>query len=305
MSKISRFMIGQYGSFDEDKYVRDFQPGFYGIEACLFNQEGDIDRLFEESRKGSFQVGVHFPLRAGMSKLRDALVLSSDEDTRLQAYDLIQRELDFLSPLAPSYVLFHYPKPVILDDRVDWSQWRFNDRSEYEYESLYPIHEFQEKSDVFLEWLSNTGKEYGFTPVLEFDALNAYVYANDYLTRSLEKHDNIRLCLDTARLYIQDRIDPRLDSRSVIAQYAKFAATVHLSNVRITDDNRIVQSRYPVLPTHNPNDGWAPIEEYLRIIARENNAVKIMFEHRSDLVSDEELLECYRWVDRVLKKGRP
>ena len=33
---MKRFLIGQYGGFDEDKYTHDFRNHFYGIEACLF-----------------------------------------------------------------------------------------------------------------------------------------------------------------------------------------------------------------------------------------------------------------------------
>lgn len=228
-------MIGQYGSFDYSKYHRDFREGFYGIEACLFSQENDTANLIKEAKEVGFQVGVHFPLRAGISKFRDALFLSSNDLTRLQAYDSIQQELEFLAPVKPDYVLFHYPKPVVLDDRVDWSIWRFEDKSEFVYESMYSFNEFKEKSDALFEWLSSKGREYNFTPVLQ-----------------------------------------------------------------ITVNNIIEKSRYPVLPNQKPSDGWAPIEEYLHIINRENKDVKIMFEHRSELVSDEELWECYMWVDEIL-----
>ncbi|WP_328803634.1 hypothetical protein [Paenibacillus puerhi] len=178
---MNRFMIGQYGTFDYNKYHRDFVNGFYGVEACLFGHEDDTVNLLQESKKDGFRIGIHFPLRAGITKLRDALFLSMDEVTRAQAFTIIQQELDYLSPIQPSYILFHYPKPVILDDRVDWSSWRFDDRSEYEYESLYSYHAFQEKSDDLFEWLSCKGKEYNFTPVLEFDALNKYIYQEEHL----------------------------------------------------------------------------------------------------------------------------
>lgn len=297
---MSRFMIGQYGTFDYTKYHRDFFNGFYGIEACLFEHNDDAINLLKESVKDDFRIGIHFPLRAGISNIRDALFLSTDNVTRTQAFHIIQEELDYLITLKPSYILFHYPKPVILDDRVDWSSWRFTDRSEYDYESLYSYHEFKEKSDYLFEWLSCKGKEYNFTPVLEFDALNKYIYREDYLHRLLEKYNNIKLCLDTARLYIQDRIDPNFDSKSVIKQYAKYAEVVHLSNVQIDDTGTILKSRQPVLPSLKPHDGWAPIEEYLRMINQENHEVKIMFEHRSDYVTDDELRECYKWVAGLL-----
>ncbi|WP_048600782.1 DEAD/DEAH box helicase family protein [Rubeoparvulum massiliense] len=296
---MNRFIIGQYGSFDDKKYKRDFKEGFFGIEACLFSHEHDIANLVKEAKQVGFQIGVHFPLRAGISKHRDAQFLSSDRTVRLQAYDLIQRELDFLATINPFYVLFHYPKPVILDERVDWSKWRFEDPSEYEYETSYSFTDFKETSEILFAWLSQKGREYNFTPILELDGLNKYIYNDHFFKHLLEKYSDIRLCLDTARLFLQDQLDPFFDSKLVIKKYARFADTIHLSNVQITDDNRIQKSRYPVLPNQNPIDGWAPIEEYLSIIIQENKNIKIMFEHRSDLVSDEELWECYNWVNQL------
>jgi hypothetical protein len=298
--EMKKFMIGQYGTFDYKKYQRDFKADFYGIEACLFNHQDDTLNLIKESKQGGFRVGVHFPLRAGISTLRDALFLSQDNSTRLHAYNLIQQELDFLDIVKPDYILFHYPKPVILDDRVDWSKWRFADRREFEYESVFTYDEFKEKSDSLFQWLSQKGQEYNFTPVLEFDALNKYIYEGDFLEKLLDKYRDIRLCLDTGRLYMQDRIDPYFEAKSVIKKYAKYAETLHLWNVQITNNNIIENNHYPALPNLNQNDGWAPIEEYLQIINNVNKDVKIMFEHRSDLVSDEELWECYKWVDKIL-----
>ncbi|MWC30279.1 TIM barrel protein [Paenibacillus sp. MMS18-CY102] len=300
----NRFMIGQYGSFDYNKYHRDFLPGFYGIEACLFDSEQDIANLAKESQAAGFQIGVHFPLRAGVTALRDAQFLSSDNATRTQAYEDVERELAFLSALKPSYVLFHYPKPVILDDRADWSGWRFDDPSEHVFESAYSNEKFREESHALFEWLSEQGRAYGFTPVLEFDALNRYVYLTNEVEDLLGKHSNIKLCLDTARLYLQDRIDPHFDAKTVIRKFAKHAETIHLSNFQMDRNNKVIQKRVPVQPDLDPSEGWAPIADYLQIICAENDRFKVMFEHQSQLVSDQELYECYRWVAELIRSGR-
>ncbi|OGO77969.1 MAG: hypothetical protein A2Y23_04470 [Clostridiales bacterium GWB2_37_7] len=47
---MKRFMIGQYGSFDDDKYKRDFRTNFYGIEACMFENESDIDKQISKDK---------------------------------------------------------------------------------------------------------------------------------------------------------------------------------------------------------------------------------------------------------------
>jgi hypothetical protein len=73
---------------------------------------------------------------------------------------------------------------------------------------------------------------------------------------------------------------------------------VHLWNVRVNDN--IENSHFPALPNLKPKEGWAPIEEYLKIIREENPKAKIMFEHRSELISDEELDDCYSWIGKIL-----
>ncbi|MCC3372609.1 sugar phosphate isomerase/epimerase [Cohnella sp. REN36] len=299
---MNRFLIGQYGGFDEAKYRRDFKPGFYGIEACLFERDDEVERLRREAEAAGFRIGVHFPFRTATTAVqgRDALFLADDVTVREQAYALAEREIADLEPLRPSYILFHYPKPVILDDRVDWSNWRFDDRIEYVFESAYAAETLRERSEWLFAWLSRMGEAHRFTPVLELDALNRYVYASDWLPSLLDRHPRIRLCLDTARLYLQDRIDPNFDAIEIVRRYAKYAKTIHLSNTRIDEQGRIAEKRRPVLPNQHPDEGWAPIERYLRIAVQENPDVKIMFEHRSDLATDEELEACYRWVAALL-----
>ncbi|MBK1813212.1 hypothetical protein JHL18_21550 [Clostridium sp. YIM B02505] len=41
---MKNFMIGMYGKFDSRKFHRDFRDNFYGIEACLFEHESDIEK---------------------------------------------------------------------------------------------------------------------------------------------------------------------------------------------------------------------------------------------------------------------
>lgn len=97
---------------------------------------------------------------------------------------------------------------------------------------------------------------------------------------------------------MQDKLDPYFDARAILRKFTRYAGLIHLSNVQVNDS--VQNSHYPVLPELSPQDGWAPIEDYLRIIRAENSDVKIMFEHRSDLISEEQLQRCYLWVDGIL-----
>lgn len=297
---MNRFMIGMYGRFDEGKLLRDFRDGFYGVEACLFPGEADIRRLAEAAKRQRFRVGVHYPLRAGMSPHRDALFMAKDDAVRAAAFAAIDAELAFASEwLQPDYMLFHYPKPVLLDGRADWSQWRFASAAEFAGESEYTPEQFQLLSEELFAWLSAKGSEYGITPVFELDALHRYVYETTLLESLLTRYPTVKLCLDTGRLYMQAMSDPHFDALAAIGKFARYADAVHLANVQYREGN-VERRHYPALPGLRTDEGWAPIEAYLQLIAMYNPHVRIMFEHRSELVSDEELQACYEWVNQRL-----
>ncbi|MBB3109776.1 hypothetical protein FHS18_001839 [Paenibacillus phyllosphaerae] len=298
-----KMMIGQYGGFDEAKYRRDFQDGFYGIEACLFASQEDTDQLLREAKLREFRLGVHFPFHAGRSKLRDALLLSPDQTTREQAYALVEAELRDLAAIAPEYVLFHYPKPVILDEQADWDLWNFSGPDEYLHASEYSQEELIHWTRQLFEWLSAASAKYDFIPVLEFDAISRYIHQSEFLPAMLDAYPAIRLCLDTARLHLQACTDPNFDAMAVIRRYAKYAHVIHLSSLQVKD--KTSHRHQPVLPELKPEDGWAPIEDYLSILAAENSGARILFEHRSDRITDEQLEQCYAWVRELWSKATP
>ncbi len=297
---MKRFMIGQFGSYSQEKQHRDFRDNFFGVEACLLDNQYSIDKLIYEAKKGGFHIGVHFPLRTGGWKLRDPQFLSKDDEIRKRSYLYMKEEISFLQEIKPYYVLFHYPKPVILDDTADWSKWRFADDTEYCFESEYSYEVLQEKSEELFQWLTKMSSEYNFIPVLELDALNRYIYDSNLLETLLEKYPLIKLCLDIGRLHLQDKIDDNFDSYDITKRFAKYAEVIHLWNVKVS--NNLENGHFPVLPDLDPDEGWADTEKYLKIIRQENKTCKILFEHRSDLITDEELESCYSWVNRILSE---
>lgn len=293
---MNNFMIGMHGRYDYEKYIRDFREGFYGIQACLFEDESDIEKLLVQAKRKNFKIGIHYPLIAGKTKVRDPLFLSLDESVKNNAYKNIKEELEYIKKkqIEPEYILFHYPKPVIIKKDSDMKNWRFADRSEYTYELEYPYDEFKRNSEYLFKWLSEASLEYKFTPILEFDALNKYVCEENFVEELLEKYNNIKLCLDTGRLHLQNKIDLEFYDIEIIKRFAKYTEVVHLWNVKV--DGNLSNNHYPALPSLKEAEGWAPIDKYLKIIKEVNPNVKIMFEHRSDLINDEELNSCYLWI---------
>lgn len=296
---MDRFLIGQFGRYDRLKQQRDFRDEFYGVEACSIEKEEDINELSKDLNKSGHKLCVHFPLRADKWKLRDPQYLSRDTDIKRQSYDYMAEELKYISSIGAQYVLFHYPKPFLVDRDIDLTGWRFSDDTEYCFEDSYSYDEFTESSEEFFIWLSSMSEKYGFTPVLEFDLLNRYIYDSPWLEDMLKKYDKIRLCLDVARLHLQAQIDVKFNGCDTARRYARYAEVVHLSNSSIKGN--FTSNHYPPLRTLKPEDGWADIEAYLRIINSQNKDYKVLFEHRSDLINNEQLDDCYRWIEELLK----
>lgn len=295
---MERFMIGQFGRYSYDKHKRDFRENFFGVEACMLEDKDDIKKLIDTARSEKFNIGVHFPLRSKGWKLRDPQFLSKDHDIRRSSYEYMKDEINFLKQVKPTYVLLHYPKPVVIDKSVDWTNWRFADDTEYYFENDYSYEIFSEKSEELFKWLADISTKNDFIPVLELDALNKYVYGTNLLETLLERYSQVKLCLDIGRLHLQDKLDKNFDSFEFISRFVKYAEVIHLWNVKVT--NNLEHSHFPVLPTLLVEEGWADVEKYLKIIKRENKLCKILFEHRSDLISDEELVNCYSWINNIL-----
>lgn len=296
---MKNLLIGMHGGFSYEKFNRDFKEGFCGIEACMFPDENSIETLATESRRRGFNIGIHFPLHAGTYKYRDPLFLSRDHDEAENAYAAFEKELSYASRLNADYVLAHFPKPAILDDKLDFKCWRFVNDNEWVKESEYPNETFIEKSMDMFERLSLLSNKYNIRIVLENDVLNKYIYESTFFLDMLDRYPNLKICLDTGRLHLLEEVDPHFSSIQFIQRMAKYTYIVHLWNVRV--DTNLAGGHYPALPHLKEIDGWADIDKYLSIIAGINKDVKILFEHRSELISDLELLECYSWVQGYFK----
>ncbi len=299
MSTITnRFMIALFERFDKIRYNRDLREDFFGVQACQYEEEKEIFNLLEALQRDNLKLGIHFPLRVNQWKFRDPQYLSKDEKQRMESFDFIAKEFEFVNKFNPNYVLLHYPKPVILDDRVDWTNWRFTDKSEHYYESEYSYNEFEERSRDFFKWISNKAKELNISVILELDAVNSYIYNTNLLEELLEEYSNIKLCLDIGRLHLQEKLDDNSDSYEFVKRFVKYAEIIHLWNVKVSTN--LEYSHFPILPCQKPCEGWADIEKYMKIVKKNNNTCKFVFEHCSDKITDEELEECYKWIESLL-----
>lgn len=294
---MKRFMIGQFDRFDANKQNRDFRDYFWGIEVNQIESLDELQILKENIKKRSLNVGIHFPLLKNQWRSRDPQYLSKDNTTYEESINYMENQFSMAKEFKPEYILLHYPKPVILDDNVDWSSWRFADNTEYYYESEISYNYFEEKSRSFFKILSEQGRRYNFTPILELDGLNRYVYKTELLENLLEEYSNIRLCLDFGRIHLQECVDDNFVGLDIVRKLGKYASLVHLWNTKI-DSN----GHYPALKSLKVEEGWGDMESYFKALNDVNENYKVLFEHQSQLISDAELEECYQWIGGLVNK---
>jgi len=296
---MNHFIIGQYNIFDEDKHKRDFKEGFWGVEASLFKSEEEVKNLIAHKKRDDFKVGVHFPLRTGMWAHRDPQYLSNDDFVRKESYDYMTKELERCKAVDPEYILMHYPKPVLLDERVDWEgrQWRFYHSSEYFYESECDLNTFISRSKDYFDFISQKGKANGFRPIIELDAIPRYLHETNLLNDLLKDYQEIGVCVDLGRLHLQEVIDEHFDSFEYLRKIVDHVTHVHLWNIKVTD--KVEHSHYPALPTLEAQDGWADMAKYFSILKESKHKQTILFEHQSNLISDDALDSCYNWIHEL------
>lgn len=295
---MKRLMIGQFDKFDIKRQERDFRDYFFGVEVNGMESLEEIEILKDNIRDRNLKIGIHFPLLKNQWRARDPQYLSKDAAVYEESIDYMVKDFKRSEELHPDYILLHYPKPVILEDKVDWSGWRFQDETEYYYESDISYEYFEDRSKSFFKFLSEQGRKYNFTPVLELDGLNKYVYGTNLLESLLEDYPNIKLCLDFGRIHLQDSMDDSFNGEEVISKLGKYTYLVHLWNVKV--DTNVTHSHYPALKSLKPEEGWGDMEAYFKVLNKVNGNYKILFEHKSHLITDEELEECYQWVNELI-----
>lgn len=295
---MNNFLVGMYGKFDDFKYKRDFRPGFWGVEACMFPNEQEVDKLVSKTIEGGFNFGVHYPLIKKDTPYRDPFLIALSADEREKAWENFENEVLFASGKGAAYILTHFPKPVLVNRSLDLNYWRFAGDKEWMYTDEYPLEALKENLAIMFKRLNDISDRYDIQIFLENDAMSDVLTEGSLLVDLLKENEKIRLCLDIGRLHLQEKLDPSFKAMEFAEKMAPYTGHIHLWNTNPTGN--LSGGHYPVLPKQKPSEGWADVRRFINIIKGFNSKVKVLFEHRSDLVNNEELDECYSWVEELL-----
>lgn len=297
---MNNFLIGFYGKVDEEKYKSDFIRGFYGVEACMFPNIEEVQKLYEKSKEEKFSWGVHYPLIQKKSITRDPLFISLDEKERNEAFDQFEREVEIISKFEGKYILTHFPKPVLVNETLDLSYWRFANDREWTYAKDYPIDELNNNLEEMFRRLDRISKRHNLQIVLENDAICSYLSESSILEELFKKFNNIKACLDIGRLHLQQTLDSKFNGYDFARKLAPYTFIIHLWNT--SPQTNLTGGHLPVSPNQTEKDGFGNVEKYLNIILSKNPDVKILFEHKSSHLSRKELHECYNWVQSIQQR---
>lgn len=292
------FMTGIYGGFEPKRVERETRPGFWGVEACSLADWGEASRTAEWLRERNLRMGVHFPLVAGAypEVILHPLLTSADQAEREAGFHALEQDLVRASELGAEYVITHVPKPAVIDPELDWSDWRFVHRGETIPASATTPAEQEDLLDSAFERLVGVSQKSGVKVVLENDTLHSMHYGS-LLPRLFAAHPELGFCFDTGRARILERTDPKFDALAFARTMVPYTTNLHVWTSQ-AGKNRL-GGHHPVLPDLRPEDGWGETENLLKVLSQVSLA-HVLFEHRSDLVSERQLDECYRWVAQSL-----
>lgn len=296
------FMIGFFGKCDEEKFKRDFRSGFYGIEASMFADKNEVLKLKEMSQTKSFKWGAHYPLIRKNSRTRDPLFISLDKSERDEAFRAFEDESEYVAESGGEYILAHFPKPVLIDDTFDRTYWRFANDAEWMRIDDYPVEAMEENLYKMFSKLNGIAVSHGIRVVLENDAVASYLCEGDLLENLFQEFSNIRACLDIGRLHLQESIDSGFNGLALALKLAPYTGLIHLWNT--SPVLNLSGGHLPVSRAQSKLDGFADISKYLQVVCSQNEDIKILFEHRSDLLTHEELEDCYSYVQGIIDNCR-
>lgn len=162
---------------------------------------------------------------------RDPLIFSKDLEERKLACQAVEDEMAYATKIHASYLLIHFPKPIILQKDLPWEKCKFKEY-EFIYETEYSYDEFEQRCKEIFKWLSSLKVQYHVPIMLELEMMNRYLYKGNLLEQLLQEYTEIKLCLDTARLHVLQAIDNQFDMDQFILQYAPHTKLLH--NIQYT-----------------------------------------------------------------------
>ncbi|MBN4063082.1 MAG: hypothetical protein COA82_07905 [Alkaliphilus sp.] len=292
------YYIGMHNEFDKSKFERDIIGKISGIELCNFKNISEVRAVKKLADQKNLKLGIHFPLLRSSYKYRDPMVTSVEKYEYEEAFQALEMELKFAKQIEAEYLLIHFPKPMVLDPRLNWSMLKFGTHDAV-YENELTSIEFITTCESAMDRLEKMSEIAGIPIVLEIEIINKWLYEKEWFVNLLDKYKNISICLDSARLHIQGVIDDNFDISQFVSRLSSYTKNLHIANIQVR--NGVEKRHYPALPELKEQDGWCNIVQFTSSIEDRSKLQNVLYEHKSDSITLDELRECYSWIESQLE----
>jgi len=227
------------------------------------------------------------------NKYRDPQVTSIDKDESNEAFASIAYELEIAKKIEAEYLLIHFPKPMVLNDELYWSIVKYPP-SDGVFESTLDKRTFINECDLAMKRLNELSNQYNIPIVLEMEFINNWFYNETWFVELLRKYSCLSICLDFSRIHLQNYIDERFDDCDFIAMLSPYTSALHVANLKV--DGIVFDRHYPAFSHLNEDDGWGDISSMISALSDSSKLRNILFEHRTDEISREDVVSCYEWI---------
>lgn len=289
---MKKYYIGIHDGLDHKKIKRDLKAHFHGMEVCNLQSEEEWEKLQRIAKEKAVTLGVHFPRLKSDFHMRDPWINHPRDVLNHEGLQAIEKTLLTLKDLEDSYLLVHFPKPLVLDQQLDWSLARLPDDGYIDSKTMTKT-QFHQACHQAMSKLNALSEKHGIPIVLEVELMHHWLYEGDFLLNALARYRRLSLCADSARMHVMDHIDKRFRMIPFLRRHAAYISNVHLSNLHI--GKGITDAHHPPLQALNTQEGWCDIEAFIKAL-NSRYPHRVLYEHQSSRITDQALEACYEWT---------
>jgi len=283
-----RLQMGMWHAFSESMWKTYGMGELNGLEICAYESEESLGALRAFCDRERIAFGIHGPI-LGHDGYKLPRLSDPDPEERDRALQRIKREAELASRYGADYILFHYPYYPVFPSTIR-KLYPQMPRPDMRYDDgRMPEVLFRDVSERLFHELAQLQHRLGQRIVLEHDYFGAY---EDIFVEMFRAYPEIGLVVDTARLDVNRRAFDGFDPYAWLDKLAPSVYLVHYGHVRYDGDS--FTHHLPVQGAHDGDESYGDALEYLRFLARRNDAFHITFEHDPERVSREELRAIYR-----------
>lgn len=293
-----------YAGADANAWGESLERSWDGAEIGFLPAISHVYAAVAAAEAKDWIFGVHHPLYAGGPRTsRHLPLLSADPAARAGALAAARQAAFDARAIGARWILFHFPYPARLPDRLDLAACGWETPPAAEPESAWTDAAVKVAARTVLEALAESAARTGLDVVLELDGPHAPVYEQHLLPELLADYPHLSLCLDTARLNVLARTH-RADPGALTAAWLPWLRHLHLSESRVQPGAPLLH-HVPARPGLARGGGWAGAAEIAAAVVAAQPRCRVVLEHRPGLATAAELEECHAWARQLVRRPWP